>query len=248
MPRLLILTGPSCVGKSPLLAALHKFYPELAAQLQPLVLYNDRDPRPGEFDGVTYHFRPRAEIEALRGRPGFLVLPVRRDLQALELAQVQALLDAGRNPFFEGNVYIAEALLQAPELSDIPKTSCFLSPLSLDEVRFLRSEPHVHLEKLVCDVMRRKLLRRTQTQKGILGEPDLRDIEARCGAAYAELQYAPIFDWVLPNHAGEGSENWDASYYPLGDPRRCLLDLATILQGDEPSPCWAEHWPSDLFA
>jgi len=248
MPRLLILTGPSCVGKSPLLAALRKFYPELAAQLRPLVLYNDREPRPGEQDGVTYHFRPREHIEALKGQPGYVVLPVRRDMQALEMAPVRAILDAGQDPFFEGNVYIAEALRRAPELADVPKVSCYLSPLSLSEVQFLRGQPNVDLEQLVCDVMRRKLLRRNQKQKGALGEPDLRDIEARCGAAYAELQYAPLFDWVLPNHDGEGSENWDGSYYPLGDARRCLLDLAAILGGDAPGPCWAEHWPADLFA
>ena len=248
MSRLLILTGPSCVGKSPLLAALRKFYPDLAERMHPLVLYNDREPRPGEQDGVTYHFRAREAIEALRGQPGFVVLPVRHDLQALEMAQVRAILEAGREPFFEGNVYIAEALLRAPELADVPKVSVFLSPLALDEVQFLRGQPHVSLERLVCDLMRRKLLRRTQMQKGLLGEPDLRDIEARCGAAYAELQYAPLFDWVLPNHDGEGSEDWHASYYPLGDARRCLLDLAAILRGDAPGPCWAEHWPSDLFA
>lgn len=248
MSRLLILTGPSCVGKSPLLAALRKFHPELAARMQPLVLFNDREPRPGEQDGLSYHFRPREAIEALRGRPGFVVLPVRRDLQALEMAQVQDVLAADGDPFFEGNVYVAEALLRAPELADVPKVSVFLSPLALDEIQFLRGQPHVNVEKLVCDLMRRKLLRRTQKQKGILGETDLHDIEARCGAAYAELQYAPLFDWVLPNHDGEGSENWDASYYPLGDARRCLLDLATILQGAEPSPCWAERWPADLFA
>jgi guanylate kinase len=245
MSRLLILTGPSCVGKSPLLAALRKFYPELTARLQPLVLYNDRAPRPGEQDGVTYHFRSRDYIEGLRGQPGFVVLPVRRDLQALELAQVQAVLAQDRDAFFEGNVYIAEALLRAPELTAVPHLSCFLSPLSLEEIQHLRAEPGVDVEQTVTDVMRRKLLRRTEKQKGVLTEEDLKDIEARAGAAHGELHYAPLFDWVLPNHAGEGSENWDAPY-PLGDARRCLLDLAAILQ--DQTPCWAEHWPADLFS
>ena len=246
MSRLVILTGPSCVGKSPLLAALRKFYPDLAASLQPLVLYNDRAPRPGEQDGVTYHFRPREFIESLRGREGFIVLPVRRDLQALEMAQVQEVLSAGRMPFFEGNVYVAEALLKAPELAGVPKTSCFLSPLSLDEVQSVQDVPGLSLEQVVCDLMRRKLLRRTQLQKGELSEGDLQDIEARCGAAYPELQYAPRFQWVLPNHDGEGSENWAAAV-PLGDARRCLLALAAVLRGEAPEPWGAEQWPEGLF-
>jgi guanylate kinase len=41
--RLVILSGPSCVGKSPLAKALAKFYPEIRKTLQPLVLYNSRE-------------------------------------------------------------------------------------------------------------------------------------------------------------------------------------------------------------
>jgi hypothetical protein len=62
--RLAILFSRSCVGKSPLAKALAKFYPELRKKLQPLVLYNSRDPRPGEVDGVDYHFRSREQIES----------------------------------------------------------------------------------------------------------------------------------------------------------------------------------------
>ena len=56
MGRLIILSGPSCVGKSPLYAALKKFYPQLASRLTKLVLYDSRSARPGEVDGVDFHF------------------------------------------------------------------------------------------------------------------------------------------------------------------------------------------------
>ena len=59
MGRLIILSGPSCVGKGPLHTAFHNFYPERAANLQKIVLYNCRAPRPGEIDGKDYHFRSR---------------------------------------------------------------------------------------------------------------------------------------------------------------------------------------------
>ena len=92
MPRFVILSGPSCIGKSPLARALRKFFPDLAAKLQSPVLYNCRDPRPGELDGVTYHFRSREYLESLRGKEGFLVVDVRNDIQALALADLQAIL------------------------------------------------------------------------------------------------------------------------------------------------------------
>src|SRR5205823_14285552 len=71
---LVILSGPSCVGKSPLAKALRRFHPDLSAKLQPIVLYNSRSPRPGERDGEDYHFRPREQIEALRDRERYVVM------------------------------------------------------------------------------------------------------------------------------------------------------------------------------
>ncbi|MGD9518216.1 MAG: guanylate kinase [Armatimonadota bacterium] len=245
MARLVLLSGPSCVGKSPLLRALRRFHKDRAASLRPLVLYNDRSPRPGEEDGVDYYFRSREFVESLRDQPGYIVLPVRGDFQALEVAQVLRVLEAGQDAFFEGNPYVAVALLGAVELARVPRISCFLSPLSRDEILYLRAQPHVDLKELIADVMRRKLLRRTQRQKGGLGEKDLADIEARCGAAYHELRYAAAFDYVLPNHDGEDSENWEAFYYPLGDARRCLEDFAAIIAGELPR--YAEKWEPELL-
>lgn len=245
MTRLIILSGPSGIGKSPLLKALRRFHPDLGATLRPLVLYNDRPPRPGEEDGVAYHFRSRPYIEQLDGQPGYVVLPVRRDLQALEIAQVLQALDEGRNPIFEGNAYIAEALLSAGELLHVPKISCFMSPLTLDEIMYLQAQPDLDLADIVSEIMREKLIRRTTRQKGLLTDQDYVDIDARCKAAYPELEYAPQFEWVLPNHDGEDSDNWELVGYPLGDARRCLQDFAAILQGLPPK--WAERWPLELF-
>lgn len=245
MPRLVLLCGPSCVGKSPLTRALHRFRPDLSERLVAPVLYNCRTPRPGEHDGVDYHFRSRAFLEGLRGQDGYLVLDVRNDIQALALGDLQAVLDAGHDAFFEGNPYVASALLGSPLLEGFPKLSVFLSPVSAEEVAYLQAQGPEVASRVVCDVMRRKLLRRTAKQKGALSLPDLQDIEARCGAAYHELSYAGRFDWVLPNHDGEDSENWDAFYWPLGDARQCLLDFAALLEGAPARS--AEKWPAELL-
>ena len=90
--RLVILSGPSCVGKSPLAKALARFHPELSANLQPIVLFNSRSPRPGERDGEDYHFRTRDRIERLRDQDRYVVMDVRGDLQALDLEDLAALL------------------------------------------------------------------------------------------------------------------------------------------------------------
>ncbi len=60
-PRLLVLSGPSGVGKSTMLAYLRKQSPELWLS----VSATTRFPRPGERHGIEYYFVDRAEFQAM---------------------------------------------------------------------------------------------------------------------------------------------------------------------------------------
>ena len=245
MGRFIILSGPSCVGKGPLCEALRRLHPRLAAPLNMVVLYNSRDPRPNERDGVDYHFRPRDQIESFRAREGFIVMDVRGDLQALDLAELNDLLANG-DALFEGNPFVGTALLDCPLPAGVERVNAFLSPLSRDEIVYLKDPGRrVDLSAFVANLMRRKLLRRTQRQRGILGLPDLDEVERRSTSAYAELKLAHRFDWVIPNHDGEDSENWDAFYHPVGDAWKTLHALVDLLEGREPRG--AEKWHEDLL-
>ena len=174
-----------------------------------------------------------------------MLLDVRGDLQALDLKEVQSLLASG-NVFFEGNPFVGMTLLTHPRLADISKISIFLSPLSKEELLYLRAPEHnLELKELVTDVMRHKLLRRTRRQKGELSVGDLENIERRARSAYAELQEAWHFDHVIPNHDGEDSDNWDAFYYPLGDARNSLNAFVALLRGQVPTV--AEKWDAGLL-
>jgi guanylate kinase len=243
MGRFIILSGPSCVGKGPLHNAFSKFYPEQAAVLRKLVLYNCRAPRPGEIDGKDYRFRPREEIERLGRKENFIVLDVRGDLQAVDLSEVDCGVAQGEL-FFEGNPFIGRKLLEALA-SKVSLLSVFLAPLSREEILFLGSpDRNVSLPDFVTDVMRRKLLRRTQRQKGILSLKDLENIERRASSAYTELKDAWRFDYVISNHDGEDSENWDAFYYPVGDAGKTLNTFAELIAGR--TPAGAEKWEATL--
>jgi guanylate kinase len=243
--RLVILTGPSCVGKSPLARTLARCRPDLWERLHPLVLFNSREARPGERDGVDYHFRARADIEALRAETDrYVVMDVRGDLQALDLHEVHGLLRRG-DAFFEGNPFIARVLVTDASLRTIPRLSVFLSPLSRSEIETARQQRADALPDLVADVMRRKLLRRTARQKGILALRDLENVERRCGSAYGELGLAHLFDHVIPNHDGEDSEHWDAFAIPLGDAGRAVAAIVTLLEGRMPEGI--ERWDATLL-
>ena len=120
-----------------------------------------------------------------------------------------------------------------------------MSPVSKEEILFLRSQPSVSLPDLITDVMRRKLLRRTRRQKRELSLKDLENIETRASSAYTELKKAHQFQYVIPNHDGEDSENWDAFYHPLSDARRALSAFVALLNGE--TAVGVEQWDDTLL-
>ena len=74
---------------------------------------------------------------------------------------------------------------------------------------------------------------------------DLKDIETRAVSAYRELQEACHFQYVIPNHDGEDSDNWEAFYYLIGDARKTLDAFASLLKGSVPPD--VEKWDEDLL-
>ena len=63
-----VVTGPSGVGKGTLIAALRERHPEIALS----VSATTRAPRPGELDGVAYHFVTEADFDRRLARGEFL--------------------------------------------------------------------------------------------------------------------------------------------------------------------------------
>ncbi|MEA5506408.1 guanylate kinase [Halotia wernerae UHCC 0503] len=66
--RLIVLTGPSGVGKGTLMRSLLQRHPQLYYS----VSVTTRSPRPGEIDGKNYYFISRSKFEQLIGKGEFL--------------------------------------------------------------------------------------------------------------------------------------------------------------------------------
>lgn len=244
MTQLIIITGPSCVGKSPLLRSLTALAPRLMADYEPVVLFNSRPPRPNERDGQQYHFRSREQIEQLRKREGFQLMEVRGDLLAIDLNQLHEQLGQ-RHLLYEGNTFTAHHLMSIPLPSGVQRVGVFLSPLSLHEINIIHELDTVGLAPFVTEMMRRKLLRRKKKQKGLASLADLQDVERRAASAARELAFANQFDYILINHDGEDSEHWSGLPTPIGDARRTIDNLMAILNYQPPPD--AERWPGNLF-
>jgi guanylate kinase len=66
--HVIVITGPSGVGKGTLIAALRERHPELELS----VSATTRPPRPGELDGVAYHFLTEEEFDRRLARGEFV--------------------------------------------------------------------------------------------------------------------------------------------------------------------------------
>lgn len=234
MAQFLILSGPSCVGKGPLLAALRRVYPELAFG-QP-VRYTSRARRPGETDGVEFHFRSTGEIQALP-LDRFLVGPVRNQWQALDLAEVELLLQQYERVLTELYPPMVPPLLEHPRFraaaAHLEIRTVFLTPLTPEEQQALAAwSPERPMEEIVADVMRTKQVWRALKQGKLLTAAEWEDIAIRAGQAYAEMQYASTYTDVIVNHDGEDSDHWRFTP-PLGEAGRALRELARIMGADK---------------
>ncbi len=237
--RLIILCGPSCVGKTPLKKAFIRFYPELYQGMVPLVLINSRQSRPGEIEGIDYFFRTTEKIHDLESNEQYLLIKVHNDFQALDLNLLFSLL-INQDVIFEGNTVIGRVFQTDPRLMRISKLSIFLSPLSMKEILELKTKGDNFLQEILGKIMRQKLLRRAKNLQLKLSIDTINDIKKRADDAYWEIKEAHNFDHIIPAHDGEDSENWHALPHPVGEAKEALYAFVSIIE-NKFSPI-VEHW------
>ena len=93
-PMLVVVSGPSGVGKSTIVAELARRHP----QVVPIVTATTREQRNGEVPGVHYHFLERDAFGELRDGGGLLEwAEVHGNLYGTPIDQVRGILAAGRD-------------------------------------------------------------------------------------------------------------------------------------------------------
>ncbi|MFN3374220.1 MAG: guanylate kinase [Chloroflexus sp.] len=166
-PLLVVISGPSGVGKDSVLMRMR----ELGFPFHFVVTANSRPQRPGEIDGVDYHFVSTERFREMIDNDELLewaeVYGQYKGIPKFEIRQAMA---SGRDVILRINVDGAATIKRlAPEAVFI-----FLAPASLDELRH------------------RLMLRRTESPA---------EVERRLAMVADELAQLPNFDYVVINHA-----------------------------------------------
>jgi guanylate kinase len=162
---LFIVAAPSGGGKTSLVKALLAREPQIALS----VSYTSRAPRPGEVDGVHYHFVSRETFEAMVARGEFFEhFVVHGDLKGTARTAVEPLLAAGRDVLLEIDWQGARKVrAQVPDCVGI-----FILPPSREELE-------------------RRLRHRAQDSEDT--------IRRRLANSREEMAHAGEFDYVIVN-------------------------------------------------
>jgi len=126
--RLVVLAGPTAVGKGTVAAHVRAHFPDVWLS----VSMTTRRPRPGEIDGKHYHFADDAQFERMREAGEFLewALVHGRAKYGTPRAPVEEALAAGRPALLEIDLQGARQVReQMPESLFV-----FLAPPSWDEL------------------------------------------------------------------------------------------------------------------
>ena len=165
-PRVIVLSAPSGAGKSSLARALVKAEPSVRLS----VSHTTRAPRPGEVDGVDYHFVGRREFEAMVHAGAFLEhARVFDRYYGTSRDALRAVLSRGHDVVLDIDWQGARQVREA--FSDT--VSVFILPPSLD-------------------ALRSRLVARGQDSAAV--------VDRRMRAARSELEHYDEFDHVVVNH------------------------------------------------
>jgi guanylate kinase len=245
--RLIALSGPSCGGKGPLLAAVAEFHRELDLATFAVIKSTESrggGPRPDEADiwDDPDYFRPRAELESLTG-DRYLHAVSHGFPQVLDLERVVAA--PAHLIVLEASQEITRRLPSSDYLRDADVITVFVSPLGGEEIEYLK-RCKVEVAEYLKGLGVRRLLARAAFHGRHVDDGFLADVAVRAADAVEELRKAHLFDYVLVSRSGEGSPDWNRDAqgrflgHPVNEAAATLATFAQLLTG-QPSPD-LENW------
>ncbi len=171
-PVLIVLSGPSGVGKDSIVARMH----ERSYPFHFIVTFNSRPPRPGEIDGVDYHFVSKQQFEKLIESQALLEwAEVYGHYRGIAKTDVRQALASGHDVILRVNIEGAATIKRIAPAAIL----IFIAPGSLQELRQRLYQRHTD-------------------------SPD--EIEHRLSLATHEMSHVTDFDYIVINHKDQLDE------------------------------------------
>ncbi|MDD5135454.1 MAG: hypothetical protein PHP01_08605 [Phycisphaerae bacterium] len=247
--RLVILSGPSCVGKSPLTEAVKKFRPNVKfVQVAVIKSKESRYNRPRPDEHIVWDnpdcWRTMEQIEELKNNPRYIVDYCHGFAQVIDLDKI--IQSPTEVVLMESYYTMAEKIVKSDYLAGVEIKTVFLSPLGQDEITVLGD-----VNFTIKVLMMFKQYQRAEFHGRAIDKIWLADMRHRVDDAINELRFACNYNYVIVNHDGEGSPSWrrktDGTFIdlPVSDAKKATESLADILAGKNPAD--TEHWPGNLI-
>ncbi len=182
-----IICGPSGVGKGTLIAKLLEFDPTIYFS----VSATTREPRPGELDGVHYHFLTRERFQQMLDEDAFLEYDEHFDtLYGTPKRFVDEAMAQGRDALLDIDVNgSAQVKAKRPDAVRI-----FIAPPSMEELKRRLVSRGTEDEETI-----RSRLARAGTEMSMAGEFDYLVVNSKVDDATAELKAIIIAEHCRPD-------------------------------------------------
>jgi len=236
--RLILLSGPSCVGKGPLTAAVKQFRPEIKFTKLSVIkskLSRNNIPRPDEHEvwDNPNCWRTEEEIQTLSNNDHYVIGKCFGFSQAVNLDMILNFPE--QTILMEMYYPIVPRLLAAERLKNIKIETVFVSPISEKEIEFIRTcglNPETVIKSLMADKQYHRIL----FHKRNIDPEFLQDINKRIDDSIFEIASSKNYKYVIVSRDGEGSPNWNRLANgtfigePVGDAKNAMESLAKILK------------------
>lgn len=174
---LVVISGPSGVGKSTVVRRLFKIYPELKMSISSTT----RPPRPGEVHGQHYFFITQEEFD----------LRVKKN-QFLEWAKVHGCYYGTPKPFIEGELMKGEVVVLEVDVQGAAAIKRIV-----EEGKMRAAAVFVFLIPPSVDILAFRLKKRKTEDEEL--------VNYRLRAAIAELQVMEKYDYIVVNDKVESA-------------------------------------------
>jgi hypothetical protein len=213
--RLILVSGPSGVGKGPIIEWTKKLYLPTLAQVKvrktPTERHTGLEDELG-FDGHEgeyYQFKCRGVK------------------QRIYLNEIDSALEKNDFVLIE-SYYKTLDFLQNKYSSSVDFVSVFISPLNKKDIKVL-AEQGKTLKDYLPDLMLDSLIRRAEKEGKDFTRKLNRELEQRAEDSLKEMNSIPKYDLVIPNHCYEFDSRWTKSSI-TDEPADVVYSLTNIIK------------------